>query len=49
MEASPRDPIWGIGLTAGDPRAADPLRWRGQNLLGLALMRARAQLADPAA
>ncbi|MCZ7437081.1 NADAR family protein [Micromonospora sp. WMMC241] len=45
VEASPTDRVWGIGLAAGDPRAADPATWRGQNLLGFALMEARAALA----
>jgi ribA/ribD-fused uncharacterized protein len=45
VEASPVDRVWGIGLSATDPRAHDPARWRGRNLLGFALMRARAQLA----
>ncbi|MEU5722202.1 NADAR family protein [Micromonospora sp. NPDC047738] len=44
VEASPVDRIWGIGLAADDPRADDPARWRGQNLLGFALMEARATL-----
>jgi len=44
VEAAPRDRIWGIGLARDDPRAADPTTWRGQNLLGFALMRARAIL-----
>lgn len=46
VEASPQDRVWGIGLTADDPRAADPARWRGLNLLGFALMEARARLRD---
>lgn len=45
VEASPLDRIWGIGLAADDPRAADPARWRGPNLLGFALMHARAALS----
>ena len=44
VEASPYDRIWGIGLRAEQPAALDPTRWRGLNLLGLALMQARAQL-----
>lgn len=45
VEASPLDRVWGIGLAAVDDRAADPTRWKGLNLLGFALMSARAQLA----
>ncbi|MGW9214366.1 NADAR family protein [Embleya sp. NPDC055664] len=48
VEASPLDRIWGIGLAADDERAGDPERWRGLNLLGFALMAARARLADAA-
>jgi ribA/ribD-fused uncharacterized protein len=44
VEASPMDRIWGIGLAADDERAQDPGRWRGQNLLGFALMEARERL-----
>lgn len=48
VEASPVDRVWGIGLAADDERAASPARWRGLNLLGFALMEARAALADGA-
>jgi hypothetical protein len=41
VEASPVDAVWGIGLAANDPRAQDPARWRGLNLLGFALMTVR--------
>jgi ribA/ribD-fused uncharacterized protein len=44
VEASPVDRIWGIGLAADDPRAGHPAQWQGSNLLGFALMRARAAL-----
>jgi len=44
VEASPVDRVWGIGLAADDPRAQIPSRWRGQNLLGFALMRVRVLL-----
>lgn len=44
VEASPMDRIWGIGLAKDDARTADPAAWRGLNLLGFALMEARAQL-----
>ena len=44
VEASPFDRIWGIGLAASDPRAEDPARWRGQNLLGKILTRLRDEL-----
>ena len=41
VEASPLDRVWGIGLAADDPRATDPDKWLGLNLLGKALMEAR--------
>jgi ribA/ribD-fused uncharacterized protein len=46
VEASPRDRIWGIGLGASNPAARDPRQWRGQNLLGFALMEARRILRE---
>ena len=49
VEASPVDRVWGIGLSANDPRVGDPAQWRGLNLLGFALMAARARLAAQAA
>jgi ribA/ribD-fused uncharacterized protein len=44
VEASPRDRIWGIGLGADRGEAVGPEGWRGLNLLGFALMEARARL-----
>ena len=40
-EASPHDNMWGIGLSACDPRASSPDSWCGQTLLGQALEHAR--------
>ena len=40
-EASPHDNLWGIGLSACDPRASSPDSWCGQNLLCQALEHAR--------
>ena len=48
VEASPVDAIWGIGLGQDDPRAADPAKWQGLNLLGIVLMRVRATLREQA-
>jgi ribA/ribD-fused uncharacterized protein len=48
VEASPMDRVWGIGLAADNPRAEDPAGWRGLNLLGFALMEARARLSADA-
>ena len=44
VEASPLDAVWGIGLAADHPDAANPDRWPGLNLLGKALMDVRARL-----
>lgn len=46
VEASPRDRIWGIGMGKSNPDALLPARWRGSNLLGFALMEARAKLKE---
>jgi len=45
VEASPLDRVWGIGMTADDPRATQPARWLGLNLLGFALTEARTILS----
>ncbi len=44
VEAAPRDTTWGIGLGRENPAVHDPLRWRGRNLLGFALVKVRAVL-----
>lgn len=44
VEASPVDPIWGIGLAEDHPDVLDPDKWKGTNLLGFALMEVRDQL-----
>ncbi len=46
VEASPLDRIWGIGLRGDDPRASEPSKWKGLNLLGRALMRVRRELSE---
>lgn len=43
-EASPTDRIWGIGLAADDPRVQKRSEWKGNNLLGKALMNVRHEL-----
>ena len=45
-ERSPRDRIWGIGMGRNNPSVERPSEWRGRNLLGFALMQARAVLAQ---
>lgn len=46
VEASPLDAIWGIGLSADDPRARDRAHWLGENLLGRILTDVRDRLAE---
>ena len=43
-EASPYDLVWGIGFAAEDEQATDKSLWKGQNLLGDALMSVRKAL-----
>ena len=45
VEASPKDRIWGIGMTRDEEGVNNPLLWNGLNLLGFALMRARERLS----
>ncbi len=46
VESSPVDKIWGIGLSEDDPNVNNPLKWKGLNLLGFALMKVRDQIID---
>ena len=44
VEASPVDPVWGIGLAKDHHDAGIPMNWKGENLLGFALMEIREEL-----
>jgi ribA/ribD-fused uncharacterized protein len=44
VEASPVDPIWGIGMASDHKDIMNPEKWRGLNLLGFALMEVRDEL-----
>ena len=44
VEASPFDTVWGIGLSQDAKEAQNPNDWKGENLLGFALMEARDEL-----
>lgn len=44
VEASPMDIIWGIGHKKDNDKASNPNLWRGQNLLGFALMEVRDEI-----
>ena len=46
VEASPYDKIWGIGMKEGTPGIDNPANWKGENLLGFALMEVRDELSD---
>lgn len=43
-ECAVKDRIWGIGLSMKDPDRFEIDKWKGQNLLGYALMMVREQL-----
>lgn len=43
-ECAVKDRIWGVGLSMHDPNRLDRAKWRGQNLLGYALMMVRERL-----
>ena len=44
VEASPYDPIWGIGMDPKNPDCKTPASWKGLNLLGFALCDVRTTL-----
>lgn len=44
VEASPYDRIWGVNLSMDKPEIQDPNNWKGENLLGFALMETRSVL-----
>lgn len=44
VEASPEDLVWGIGMAGDNMDASFPEKWKGQNLLGFALMEVRDEL-----
>lgn len=44
VEASPYDGIWGIKMGQTDENVLNPLKWRGENLLGFALMEVRDEI-----
>ena len=46
VEASPYDKIWGIGLYAAQAAKGTVDQWKGQNLLGFALMEVRDWLKE---
>lgn len=41
VEVSPYDKVWGVGLKKENSDICSPQKWKGQNLLGFALMEAR--------
>lgn len=46
VEASPKDLIWGVGYAPFDKEVLDEKNWKGQNLLGKALMEVRTKLEE---
>ena len=45
-ECAVQDKIWGIGLSMTDPNRGTIDQWKGQNLLGYALMLVRDELRE---
>lgn len=44
VEASPVDKVWGVGLSIDNEFIENPNHWKGDNLLGFALMEARKRI-----
>ena len=43
-EASPKDNVWGVGISVDDPGFSDMTGWKGDNLLGRVCMQVRSDL-----
>ena len=46
VEASPLDEIWGIKMAENDEGVDDPVNWKGENLLGYALVNVREHIRE---
>lgn len=46
VEVNPEDSVWGIGLAQDDDLILDEANWKGENLLGKALMKVRDSYMD---
>ncbi len=46
VEASPKDKIWGIGMSEDDVGVEDPANWKGTNKLGAALNKVKEVVLD---
>ncbi|AEF84426.1 conserved hypothetical protein [Treponema primitia ZAS-2] len=46
VEASPFDKIWGIGIDEDNKNIQEPSYWKGENILGFALMEVREEIAN---
>lgn len=46
VEASPFDRIWGIGMSKSEAENTNRENWKGSNLLGVCLMRARERIRE---
>lgn len=46
LQASPVDKVWGIGLAEDNPDILYKEKWKGENLLGKAIMVARKKIIE---